>query len=141
MVGTPIGLDCNGLVSPQTIYNFNPNFVLIHNYSAKPGSQAATILQEKGLACGWKNETSGDMIEVAVAHLPSAEITRLENGLVTSSNPVPTYGDEAYFQVKAGVGTAEVFSGPFWIVATGQAFREPGDAASIVNAAIKSLGR
>ncbi len=140
VVGTPIGLDCSTLVPAAAVASFNPHFVPDPSYVPKPGSRAATIVKEKGLACGWVSTVGKDTIEVAVAHLPSANITDLEDALVVSSNLVPTYGDEAYFKVDRGMGAAEVFSGPFWIVAISPAFREPGDPTPIVNAVIKSLG-
>jgi hypothetical protein len=141
IVGTPIPLGCGGLVSAQTINNFGPSFVLKTDYAPKAGSQAATIVKQKGLACSWVNQSSGDTIDVAVAHLPNNDLTDLKDNLVQSSNPVPTYGDEAYFKVVDSMGTAEVFSGPFWIVASSKEFYEPGDATPIINAAIKNLGR
>ncbi len=141
VVGTPIGLGCSTLVPAAAIASFNPHFVPDPGYVPQPGSRAATIVKEKGLACRWVSTAGNDTIEVAVADLPSANITDLKDALVVSSNLVPTYGDEAYFKVEGGMGVAEVFSGPFWIVAISPAFHEPGDPTPIVNAAIKSLGR
>ena len=52
---------------------------------------------------------------------------------------VPTYGDEAYFSVADGVGTAIVFDRSYWLVATSVAFFEPGDATEIVESALSAL--
>jgi hypothetical protein len=95
---------------------------------------------QKGLACAWVNQTSGELIEVSVANLPAAHLTQLKNDLVTTSNSVPTYEVEGYFKVNGSTGEAQAFSDPYWIVATSTAFFEPGDAQPIVAAAIAALG-
>lgn len=79
------------------------------------------------------------MIVVAVANLATAELDELKNELVMTSNAVPTYGDEGYFQVRGGSGEAEVFSRSYWIVGVSPAFLEPGDASAIMDAAIAAL--
>ena len=138
---TPVSIGCNQLVSPQAIYDFNPNFGLQSNYTPAAGSEAATIVSKKGVACSWLNQTSRDTIEVAVANLPAADIARLGSALNSSSKPVTSFGGSGYFTVVKDTGVAEAFSGSFWIVARSTYFSEAADAAEIVNTAIKSLGR
>ena len=54
---------------------------------------------------------------------------------------VPTYGDEAYFSVDgAASASAQVFQGPFWIVAESPVFFEPGDATESSSRCIAALG-
>ena len=142
-VGTPVTIDCNTLVSPDAIYAFNPNFGLSDSYKPAAGSEPATIVEAKGLACQWVNQTSGEIVQVAVANLPADKITALKNNYVMNSNSVPTYGVEGYFEAPAaegGVGTAEAFSGTFWISASSDAFYEPGDAQPIIEAALAGIG-
>ena len=121
------------------MYAFNPNFGLLDSWTPVAGSAAATAKSEHGLACRWSNQTSGDTIDFSVAHLDAASIEALKNQAVASSTMVPTYGDEAYFSVKKGVGTAIVFQGDYWLVATSVAFLEPGDPADLIDAALGVL--
>ena len=139
VVSTPITIGCNTLITPDDIYAFNPNFGLIANWTPKSGSAAATAKSEQGIACRWQNQTSGDIIDVSVAHLDPASIEALKNDAVEKSTMVPTYGDEAYFSTSGGVGTAIVFQGDFWLVATSVEFLEPGDPADLINAALGAL--
>jgi hypothetical protein len=142
-VGTPVTIDCNTLVSPDAIYAFNPNYGLSESYTPAAGTEAATIAEAKGLACQWVNQTSGEIVQVAVADLPADKITALKNNYVMNSNSVPTYGVEGYFEAppaEGDLGTAEAFSGTFWISATSDAFYEPGDAQPIVEAALAGVG-
>ena len=138
-VGNPISIDCNTLVDPDAIYDFNPNLALSASYTPAAGSEAATIVEAKGLACAWINQTSGEIVEVAVADLPSDKLTDLKNNFVMTSNPVPTYKVEGYFTIDGSVGRAEAFNGPYWISATSDAFLEPGDAEPIIKAALAGI--
>ncbi len=138
-VSTPVAVDCDALITPDDIYAFNPNFGLITSWTPKTGSAAATAKSEQGIACRWQNQTSGDDIDVSVAHLDSASIEKLKDAAVETSTLVPTYGDEAYFSVSGGVGTAIVFQGDYWLVATSVAFLEPGDPADLITAALSAL--
>jgi hypothetical protein len=138
--GTPINLSCSELVSPQDIYDFNPNFALIDSAEAAPGSQAARALDFLGLACTWVNESSGETLTISAANLTPEALTEIGNELVSSSNSVPTYDVEGYFQLVGNVGEAEVVSGSYWVTATSTAFFEPGDAAPVIAAALSGLG-
>jgi hypothetical protein len=138
-VSTPITIDCNTLITPDDIYAFNPNFGLIDSWTPKAGSAAATAKSEQGIACRWSNQTSGDTIDVSAAHLDDATIESLKNDAVEKSTMVPTYGDEAYFSVSGGAGTAIVFQGDFWLVATSVDFAEPGDPSDLITAALSAL--
>ncbi|GAB3606915.1 hypothetical protein GCM10027413_23240 [Conyzicola nivalis] len=139
-VGSPVTIGCNQLLSPEAIYAFNPNFGLSESFTPEPGSEAATIVEAKGLACGWVNQTSGEALTVAVANLPTDKLTDLKNNFVTTSNSVPTYDVEGYFEYDGTRGSAEAFSGPYWVSAVSPAFFEPGDAQPIIAAALAGLG-
>lgn len=137
--GIPVTITCNQLITPQAMYDYNPNFSLKASYQPASGSLGAQVATQKGLACGWINQTSGVLIEVAVANLPAAHLTQLKNTLVSTSHSVPTYGVEGYFIVNGKTGEAQAFQDPYWIVATSTAFFEPGDAQPIIAAALAAL--
>lgn len=122
------------------MYDFNPNFTLKTDYSPAGGSLGAQALDAKGIACAWVNGSSGSLIEVSAADPGADRLNSIMNELVTSSNPVPTYGVEGYFRADAGVGVAQVASGSYWITASSVDFFEPGDVTPIMEAAIASLG-
>lgn len=136
---TPVAIGCDTLVPADTIYAYNPNFGLLTSWTPASGSAAATAKSESGIACRWSNQTSGDTIDISVAHLDAASIENLKNEAVSQGKLVPTYGDEAYFSVAGGVGTAIVFQGNYWVVATSVDFAEPGDPADLIDAALGAL--
>jgi hypothetical protein len=136
---TPVTIGCDTLVSADTMYAFNPNFGLLTSWTPAAGSEAATAKSESGIACRWSNQTSGDTIDISVAHLDAASIEALKNDAVSQGTLVPTYGDEAYFSTTAGIGTAVVFQGDYWLVATSVDFAEPGDPSDLIDAALTAL--
>ena len=138
--GTPVTQSCDELVSADTIYIYNPNFVPVE-FTPREGSAAASAVGYQGVACRWQNGTSGDNIDLSIAQLDENSLTALKNSAFETSELVPTYGDEAYFSVgDNGVGTAEVFQGPYWIVVESPEFFEPGDASEIVQSVLDGLG-
>jgi hypothetical protein len=139
-VGVPVGATCDELVSPDTLYIYNPNFGRINDFTPEDGTAAASALTYQGVACRWQNQTSGDTIDVSVAQLDDDTLTALKNAAFEDSEMVPTYGEEAYFLVEAGVGTAQVFEGPYWIVAESVVFFEPGDASELIQSVLAALG-
>jgi hypothetical protein len=141
VVATPVGATCAQLISPDTIYAFNPNFVPISSWKPSAGTAAAQAREYKGVACRWQNETSNDVIDLSVANLDAATIESLKNQAVDKSTLVPTYegADEGYFSEGSGTGTAIVFVKGFWIVLTSQQFAEPGDPADLVASVLAAL--
>lgn len=138
-VGTPIDVSCDDLVSADTLYVYNPNFSSAGDFTPDAGSAAADAVSYQGVACRWVNATSGETIDLSVARLDTSTLTDLKNDAFATSEAVPTYGDEAYFSLDGDVGTATVFQGDYWLVATSVYFFEPGDAVEIVDAALAAL--
>lgn len=132
---TPVGLSCEQVVTPDQLYAFNPNYGVDPGYAPKSGSLEKKIVGWKGVACAWKNQTSGDVIEIAVAKPPQSQLEGLKNAAVTSAQPVPTYGTppqvEGYFAPGTS-GQVQIFRGSYWIVAESTSFFEPGDAAKLM---------
>ncbi|HEY8282540.1 MAG TPA: iron ABC transporter ATP-binding protein [Leifsonia sp.] len=132
---TPVTLSCDQILTPDQVYAFNPNYGTDPGYAPKKGSLEARIADWKGVSCAWKNQTSGDVVEVAVAHPPASQLEGLKNAAITTADPVPTYGVppqvEGYF-AKGTAGQVQVFRGPYWVVAESTSFFEPGDVAPIM---------
>lgn len=139
VVGTPVGATCDDLVSADALYAYNPNFAAIANFTPDDGTAAASAVAYQGVACRWENLSSGDQIDVSVAQLDDDTLTALKNAAFEDSEMVPTYGEEAYFTVDGGTGSAQVFLGPFWVVAESAIFYEPGDATEIVESVLAAL--
>lgn len=137
---TPVTIDCNTLVSPQVVYDYNPNYGNQPDFTPAAGTDVATIAANQGVACNWVNQTSGVTFQVAVAQLAADDLASVRAGL-SSGSSVSGVGDAAYFSASGGVGVAHVFSGPYWIVASSPAFYEFVEVQPIVKGALAALGR
>ncbi len=140
---TPVTLTCDQIVTADQMYAYNPNFGADPGYAPASGSLEASIVGYKGVACGWLNQTSNDVIEIAVSKPPASELDGLKNTAVTNSQPVPTYGVppqvEGYFALRGPKGEVQIFTGAYWVVANSPAFQEPGDAAPLMQNVLDNL--
>jgi len=139
---TPVTLTCDQVVTADQLYAYNPNFSADPGYAPKAGSLEKKIGDWKGVTCAWQNQTSGDVVQIAVAQPPADQLESLKNAAITAAQPVPTYGTppqvEGYF--KAGdAGQVQIFRGPYWIVAESTAFFEPGDAAPLMQSVLGNV--
>jgi len=132
-----LDIACDDLVDPDAMYAFDPNFGLVGTFDAEAGSAAAYARDHGGVLCRWVRESGDVTIDLAAARLSDAELTTLQDEAVASSEMVPTYGDEAYFD--ASTGTATVFQGSYWLVITSPAFAEPGEPTAIIDSALAAL--
>src|SRR5690554_8028618 len=137
---TPVTIDCNALVTPQVVYDYNPNYGNQPDFTPAAGTDVATIAANQGVACNWVNQTSGVTFQVAVAQLAADDLATVRAGL-PSGTSVSGAGDAAYFSASGGTGVAHVFSGPYWIVASSPAFYEFVEVQPIVKGALAALGR
>lgn len=147
LTGTPLSMDCSTLVQASALDSLYPGFAVASVTSdptdgptsgAGPDSERAEVAGVDGTLCDY-TDSAGDTISIGVAQLSDASYTAKANDLVASSNSVPTYGVEGYFQVSGGVGYADVFDSPYWIVTESSAYVEPGDAQPIVDQVLASL--
>jgi hypothetical protein len=138
--GTPIGIDCTALVSAQTMYDYNSNFLLVPSYTADADSAALEVHGYHGLVCAWQNSSSGEIISVSVADLPTDVIDGIRGTLTSDSTAVSDFGTEGYFGVSGGIGRADAFSGSYWIVAESSWFLGAQDAEPLMRSAITALG-
>lgn len=138
----PFDAACSDLLTLEEMYAFNPNFGEAPGYA--PESDAVTAVADaEGTACGWSNQTSGELIELGVATLPENAYAAQVGRAAVESNAVPTYGTppevEGFFNQSGGVGQAQVFADGYWIVLESPAFFEPGDAEQLVSAVRSNL--
>ena len=134
----PLAIDCVSLVPADAFTTLFKTFTLVPNYAPPAGSVFAEVLNRDGTVCGW-TASDGTVVTIGIADLGPEGVDTKANELVVSSHSVPTYGVEAYFQVVAGVGEVQAFSGPYWIMATSTAFMEPGEVAPIMTAVLERL--
>ena len=130
---TPIALNCAELVPDTVVQELSAGYQPIDGFTPAATSPAARLAAIGGTACGWRDAATGHLLEVAVAQPSPSDAEALKNDLVDRSHSVPTYGEEAYFDVTEKVGEVDAFRGPAWILARSPDLFEPGDAVDIVH--------
>ncbi|MFE5672525.1 iron ABC transporter ATP-binding protein [Agromyces sp. NPDC056523] len=138
----PFEIACDAMLTADQLYAFNPNFGTAPGYEPSDGA-VSEVVDAEGTACGWSNQTSGELIEIGVATLPPGAFDLRVGQAAMSSNPVPTYGTppdvEGFFLLSGGVGQAQVFTGERWIVVESEVLVEPGDAQQLVASVLANL--
>jgi hypothetical protein len=139
----PFEIACDALLTPDQLYAFNPNFGADAAYTASARTVVVAVEQHEGTSCGYLNQTSGEVIEIAVATPTEAAGTTLANEAASTSTAVPTYGTppevSGYFARSGEHGQVQVFSGPYWVVIDSTAIFEPGDAQTLVADVLANL--
>ncbi len=136
---TPVSIKCHALVPTAVVQALNPDLRVVRGWQPEDDDPSHRLADLNGTTCEWTND-AGDLLEVSVAKPSVKDSTSLKNDLVLRSQSVPTFGGEAYFQVVDHVGQADVFRGRTWLFVRSNKFFEPGDASSVVAAALDALG-
>ena len=141
--GTPVTISCDQILTADDVYLFNPNVGTAPDYEPAAGSAAETAVSYDGVACGWLNQTSNEIIEISIAQPNDILMSDLKNKAVIESNAVPTYGTPpavaGYFTNSSGPGQAQIFAGKYWVVADSVVFFEPGDAQQLIATVVSHL--
>lgn len=138
--GTAVDKTCDQLLTADDLYALNPNIGVDPGYAATSDA-AVTATTYSGISCGWLNQSSGEVIEVALAMPNETLANTLKDTALSGGEIVPTYGSapavEGYF--NAGTGTAEVFTNGYWVAVTSPTMTEPGDAERIMGTVLGNL--
>jgi hypothetical protein len=144
LVSTPVDLDCSTLIDPAALTTLHPGLAPAPVPEAPDGDDDGVITPLErvaaadGTLCAW-TDAAGDTITLGVAQYDDAGLTSLANELVATSNWVPTYRVEGYFDVTQGVGRAEFLPLPYDVVLESTAFVEPGSAEPLASQVVAAL--
>ena len=138
--GTAVDKTCDQVLTADDVYALNPNFTVDPGFDASSDT-AVTATTYDGIACGWINATSGEVVQVSVA-MPNETLTNnLKDAALAGGTIVPTYGSapdvEGYF--SPGTGTAQAFARGYWVAVSSPDMIEPGDAERIMSTVLANL--
>lgn len=135
--GSPISAKCADLISAEQIYAYNPNIVALEDFTPDAGTPASTALALDGIACRYQNQTSGDNIDLSVAHLDSNSFAQVQAS--TTGDLVDGFGDSAFFSAADSAGTLTVFQDTYWVTLSSPAFLGADDATELVTSVLDAL--
>ncbi|WAB83106.1 hypothetical protein OVN20_08345 [Microcella daejeonensis] len=131
LVAVPLGVGCDVLVSPQALYDFNPNVGTDPAFDPGAWALAPVAAQLQGSACGYLNQTSGERIAVSAARVAPESVAALAEQVASRG---------AAFRTAGATSTLEVLAGDRWIVVEAPSFFGEGDLQPLADAARASTG-
>lgn len=139
LAGIRLQIACDRLLTPQDVYDYNPNIGADPGYRVRAGSGPARAVELSGTACGWLNQTSTQTYSIGVARFDSANLQRVKSAAASAGGTTRGLGMEGYYRTEAGLGVVEAFTGSYWITAESTAFLEPADVAPLLEAIRRNL--
>ena len=128
---------CEQLVTPDAMYDYNSNVAFTPGYAPPAGGVIARVAAS-GVACGWTNLSSGEVIAVAVG-APDAAARDAFTTEFASWGATSWGGTSGYFGVAGAEGRAAVVSDGYVVVSVSTTYVEAGDAEPIVDAALDAI--
>lgn len=128
---------CSALVSLDTMYEYNSNVALTPDYRPSGGSLVARVAST-GVACGWTNLSSGEVIAIAVGAPQESGLDAFDEEFAGWS-AADWSGVDGYFTVIGGEGHAAAIVDGFVVVGVSSAFYEAADAQPLVVSALDAL--
>jgi hypothetical protein len=137
--GTPVTIACTSVLTPQQVYNYNPNYVATQAFKPGQGTLGATAVAASGRVCGWVNETSGVKLEVAVAQPAPRQLATLRSAATSGTAVQPGGSATGFFSVAGGSGTLQIFTGAYWIVLSSADIASQTDVATLATDVLGNL--
>ena len=137
LVGVPLGVGCDVLVSPQALYDLNPNVGTDPGFDPAARALAPVALGLGGTACGYLNQTSGEKISVSAARVESGSVTDLSAEVTARGGGL---NNGRAFRSTASASTLEVVTGDRWIVVEAPPVFAEEDLQPLADAARASTG-
>lgn len=134
----PVTMSCSDLLTAQAVYDYNPNVSLLPSFSPDASSPAGRALAQQGIACSLVNQTSGMTVDFGVVRYTADALAAKKDAVASSSTQASSF--DGYFDVVGGLGTAQLFSGPYYLTVTAAEFASSSDIAPLVAIASRSLG-
>ncbi len=136
----PVDVPCDQLVTADTVYEYDPNFVLLDDAAPEPGSAAAQAVADGGVACAWQHTTTSERILLSVAGYDETTLAARRDEAAADGTEVTAWAaDSGYFATADGRGTATAFAGLYRMVLTSPVFTEPGEATVFIDSATAAL--
>jgi len=132
--GMPVIRGCDELVPAQTAFEFNESFSADESYQPAVGTLAADAAELGGVACAWVDESSGEVMSVAVANPSGEELASREGDAGRAASAFA-----GYFTADNNVAQAQAFTGPYWVIVDTSFAADENELAPIVDSVLESL--
>ena len=130
----PFAVECSSLIPEDTVFAFNPNYVLDNSGAMAPANTSDLVKAMEGTTCNFVNLSSQASLTISVALLTAVSTQVLEEQAAASFTPVKVGAESGYFGTVAGSGVLQVFTTDgFWYTIAGPEVAGPDDIAGITD--------
>jgi hypothetical protein len=137
--GLPFSLSCEAMITPQQLYDYNPNVGADPGHRPRDGSGPARAVELSGTACGWLNQTSGQTLSISVAKFDAPNLARVRELARSAGGTSTGLGMDGHYRTESGLGVVDAFTGSYWIAAESATFLAPEDVAPLLDAIRRNL--
>ena len=130
----PFAVECADLIPEDTIFEFNPNYVLDNSGAMASANSSDLVKAMEGTSCNYVNQSSQASLTISVAHLTPVSTTVLQEQAASAFTAVQVGSESGYFGTVAGSGVLQVFTRDgYWFTIAGPEVSSPEDVASITS--------
>ena len=130
----PFAVECADLIPEDTIFEFNPNYVLDNSGALAAANSSDLVKAMEGTNCNYVNQSSQASLTISVAHLTTISTTVLKEQAAASFAAVEVGAESGFFGTLAGGGFLQVYTRDgFWYTVAGSEVTDPQDVAGITD--------
>lgn len=142
VIGIPMKVACNELMTPANLYEYNPNFS--YDPSAKLFENFATkqIAELNGINCVFLNLSSQQTVQLSVAHISQDSLEEVTDmvknipGILIENSPE---GVATYFLQDSTIGITIEIVDDYFISVASEGFQQASDTHDFITPVIGSL--
>lgn len=134
IVGIPVNINCNQLISASDLYQYNPNLAVITPTSSS--SESMKLVEDaNGNICAYENLSNGNVIQIGISKISEGSLP-LATSFIESNNSssalVPGTNTSVYFSPESSGGVARLLNGQYFIVISSPEFSNATDAIEML---------
>jgi hypothetical protein len=130
----PFAVECADLIPEETMFAFNPNYVLDNSGAMAPANSSDLVKAMEGTTCNYVNLSSQASLTISVAHLTPISTQVLKEQAAATFSSVEVGSESGYFGTVAGSGVLQVFTrDDYWYTVAGPEVAGPDDIAGITD--------
>jgi hypothetical protein len=130
----PFAVECADLIPEDTIFEFNPNYVLDNSGAMASANSSDLVKAMEGTTCNCVNQSSQASLTISVAHLTSVSTQVLREQAAAAFTAVEVGSESGYFGTVAGSGVLQVFTqDDYWYTVAGPEVAGPDDISGITD--------
>jgi len=128
----PFAVECADLMPEDTIFGFNPNYVLDNAGAMSSANSSDLVKAMEGTTCNYVNQSSQASLTISVAHLTPISTQVLKEQAAAAFSAIEVGSESGYFGTVAGSGVLQVYTkNGFWYTVAGPEVSGPDDIPGI----------